>query len=85
MANGDSRHLPGAFDHACGVVLGQVDVDTKTNEVPMFTTLRDGVNLPVPLPHLEHHLHCALAQLLGVQRSRPWMDAALARPRLRLG
>ena len=28
----DTRHLLAAFDHAYGVVLGQVDVDTKTNE-----------------------------------------------------
>ena len=27
-----SRHLLAAFDHAHGVVLGQVDVATKTNE-----------------------------------------------------
>ena len=29
----NSRHLLATFDHAHGVVLGQVDVDTKTNEV----------------------------------------------------
>lgn len=27
----DSRHMPAAFDPACGVVLGQVGVDTKTS------------------------------------------------------
>ena len=41
----DSRHLLAAFDHACGVVLGQVDVDTKTSEIPMFTTLLDRVDI----------------------------------------
>jgi hypothetical protein len=41
----DSRHLPAAFDDAHGVVLGQVDVDTKTNEIPMFTTLLDRVDI----------------------------------------
>jgi predicted transposase YbfD/YdcC len=34
-----------AFDHAHGVVLGQVDVDAKTNEVPMLPTLLDGLDL----------------------------------------
>ena len=41
----DSRHLLAAFDHAHGVVLGQVDVDTKTNEIPMFTALLDRVDI----------------------------------------
>ena len=41
----DTRHLLAAFDHACGVVLGQVDVDTKTNEIPRFTTLLDRVDI----------------------------------------
>jgi predicted transposase YbfD/YdcC len=39
------RHLLAAFDHAHGVVLGQVDVDAKTNEVPMLLTLLDGLDL----------------------------------------
>ncbi len=39
------RHLLAAFDHAHGVVLGQVDVDAKTNEVPMLPTLLDGLDL----------------------------------------
>jgi predicted transposase YbfD/YdcC len=39
------RHLLAAFDHAHGVVLGQVDVDAKTNEVPMLPTLLDRVDL----------------------------------------
>jgi predicted transposase YbfD/YdcC len=39
------RHLLAAFDHAHGVVLGQVDVDAKTNEVPMLPTLLDRLDL----------------------------------------
>jgi hypothetical protein len=37
----DSRHLLTAFDHGRGVVLGQVEVGAKTNEIPMFSTLLD--------------------------------------------
>ena len=30
----NGRHLLAAFDHAHGVVLGQVEVGAKTNEIP---------------------------------------------------
>jgi predicted transposase YbfD/YdcC len=39
------RHLLAAVDHAHGVVLGQVDVAAKTNEIPMFATLLDRIDL----------------------------------------
>ena len=39
------RHLLAAFDHAHGVVLGQVDVEIKTNEIPLFATLLDRIDL----------------------------------------
>jgi predicted transposase YbfD/YdcC len=39
------RHLLAALDHACGVVLGQLDVEAKTNEIPMFATLLDRIDL----------------------------------------
>jgi hypothetical protein len=39
------RHLLAAFDRAAGVLLGQVDVAAKTNEIPMFTTLLDRIDL----------------------------------------
>ncbi len=38
-------HLLAALDHGRGVVPGQVDVQPKTNEIPMFATLLDGVDL----------------------------------------
>jgi hypothetical protein len=41
----DSRHLLAALDHAHGVVLGKVEVGTKTNEIPLFTTLLDRVDI----------------------------------------
>jgi len=37
----DGRHLLAAFDHAHGVVLGQLEVGAKTNEIPLFTALLD--------------------------------------------
>ncbi len=42
---GDGRHLLAAFDHAHGVVLGQVEVGAKTNEIPLFTTLLDRLDI----------------------------------------
>ncbi len=39
------RHLLAAFDHTRGVVLGQVDVQAKTNEIPLFTTLLGRIDL----------------------------------------
>jgi predicted transposase YbfD/YdcC len=39
------RHLLAVFDHTHGVVLGQVDVDEKTNEAPMLPTLLDHLDL----------------------------------------
>ena len=38
-------HLLAALDHTHGVVVGQVDVEAKTNEIPMFTTLLDSIEL----------------------------------------
>jgi predicted transposase YbfD/YdcC len=39
------RHLLAALDHARGVVLGQVDVEIKTNEIPLFATLLDRIDI----------------------------------------
>jgi predicted transposase YbfD/YdcC len=39
------RHLLTVFDHTHGIVLGQVDVDTKTNEVRMLPALLDQMDL----------------------------------------
>lgn len=40
-----ARHLLAAVDHAHGVVLGQVEVGAKTNEIPMFATLLDRIDI----------------------------------------
>src|SRR4249920_76628 len=41
----NSRHLLAAFDDAHGAVLGQVEVGAKTNEIPMFSTLLDRLDI----------------------------------------
>ena len=39
------RYLLAALDHDRGVVLGQVDVEVKTNEIPMLPVLLDKISL----------------------------------------
>jgi predicted transposase YbfD/YdcC len=39
------RHLLAVFDHTHGIVLGQTDVDPKTNEVPLLPVLLNRVEL----------------------------------------
>ena len=45
IADGPGRHLLAALDHEHGVVLSQADVEAKTNEIPMFATLLDIIDL----------------------------------------
>ncbi|MGH3748732.1 MAG: ISAs1 family transposase [Micromonosporaceae bacterium] len=40
----EARHLLAAIDHRAAVVLGQVDVAAKTNEIPMFSQLIDRIS-----------------------------------------
>lgn len=40
-----ARHLLAAFDHATGVVLGQVDVPADTSEISLFPTLLDRLDV----------------------------------------
>src|SRR5665647_1319019 len=67
-------HLLCALDHARGVVVAQVSVDVKTNEIPLFATLLDqvpdlqgtlitGDALHAQVRHLEY-LHARGAHLL---------------------
>lgn len=42
-AQSSARHLMAAIDHHAGVVIGQVDVPGKTNEIPMFPQLCDQI------------------------------------------
>jgi predicted transposase YbfD/YdcC len=39
------RVLMAALDHSLGAVLGQVEIGCKTNEIPLFSTLLDTVDL----------------------------------------
>ncbi|MGL5828905.1 MAG: ISAs1 family transposase [Angustibacter sp.] len=42
---GAARHVLAAYDHDHGVVLGQVNVPHKTNEIALFATLLDRIDL----------------------------------------
>ena len=84
----DSRHLLAAFDHAHGVVLGQVDVGAKTNEIPLFTALLDRIQITdavitADAMHAQRdhatYLHRRDAHyLLIVKRNQPGLHAQLA-------
>src|SRR5664279_1911821 len=54
---GRCQHLLAAFTHSSGVALGQLDVDLKTNEIPMFSTLLDSIDLLGALVTADA-LHC---------------------------
>jgi predicted transposase YbfD/YdcC len=43
LPDGRQTHLLSAFDTSTGIVLAQVTVDTKSNEIPAFTPLLDAV------------------------------------------
>ena len=83
----DSRHLLAAFDHAHGVVLGQVDVAAKTNEIPMFSTLLDraGIGDAVITADALHAQRSHAGYLAGrgahylliVKRNQPGLHAQL--------
>ena len=84
----DSRHLLAALDHAHGVVLGQVGVGAKTNEIPLFTSLLDrieitGAVITADALHAQRDHATYLAgrgahYLLIVKRNQPGLHAQLA-------
>ncbi len=79
MAGSPGRHLLAALHHACGVVLGQVDVEAKTNEIPMFATLPDRIGLAgavvtADVLHAQRGAH----YLITVKRNQPGLHAQLA-------
>jgi len=89
VADGPGRHLLAALEHARGVVLGQVDVEAKTNEIPMFATLLDRVDLAgavvtADAMHAQRgHAEYLAAQrgahyLITVKRNQPTLHAQLA-------
>ena len=89
VAGGPGRHLLAALDHGHGVVLGQVDVEAKTNEIPMFATLPDHVGLTGAVVTADAlHAQRAHAEylagqrgahyLITVKRNQPGLHAQLA-------
>jgi len=84
-----ARHLLAALDHAHGVVLGQVDVGAKTNEIPMFAALLDRIDLAgavvtADVLHAQRaHAEYLAGQrgahyLITVKRNQPGLHAQLA-------
>ena len=89
MAGETGRHLLAAFDHACGVVLGQAGAEAKTNEIPMFATLLDHIDLAgavvtADAMHAQRaHAEYVVAQrgahyVLTVKGNQPTLHAQLA-------
>jgi predicted transposase YbfD/YdcC len=84
----DPVHLLAALDHATGVVVAQVDVDAKTNEIPCFTTVLDqiedlnGTVVTADAMHAQtahaHYLHQRGAHLLVcVKGNQPTLQKRL--------
>jgi len=82
------RPLLAALDHASGVVLGQVEVESKTNEIPMFSTLLDRIDLtaaivtadamPAQRAHAEYVVGSRGAHyVLTVKRNQPNLHTQL--------
>jgi predicted transposase YbfD/YdcC len=79
------RHLLAALDHARGPVLGQMQLDAKTNEIPLFTTLLDRLEINdavITADALHGHAACLHRRgahyLLIVKRNQPGLHARLA-------
>ena len=63
-----------ALDHRHGVVLGQVDVETKTNEIPMFAAVLDLVHLAGAVITADAlHAQRAHAEYLAGQRGAHYL------------
>jgi predicted transposase YbfD/YdcC len=88
-ADGPGRHLLAALDHAHGVVLGQVDVEAKTNEILMFATVLDRIDLTGAVitadalhaqrAHAEYLVTRRQAHyVITVKRNQPGLHAQLA-------
>jgi predicted transposase YbfD/YdcC len=84
----DGRHLLAALDHAHGVVLGQVEVGAKTNEIPMFTVLLDRIGIQDAVitadamhaqrAHAEYLARRGAHYLLTIKGNQPGLHAQLA-------
>jgi predicted transposase YbfD/YdcC len=84
----DGRHLLAAFDHAHGVVLGQLEVGAKTSEIPLFTALLDRIEITGAVisagalhAQREHARYLARRRahyVITVKRNQPGLYAQLA-------
>jgi predicted transposase YbfD/YdcC len=73
-ASQPGRHLLAALDHGHSVVLGQVDVRAKTNEIPMFATLLDRIDLTGAVVTADAlHAQRAHAEYLAGQRGAHYL------------
>lgn len=83
-----SRHLLAALDHAHGAVLGQVEVGAKTNEIPLFTTLLDRIEisdavitadaLHAQREHARYLARRGAHYVITIKRNQPGLHAQLA-------
>ena len=83
-----ARSFTAILDHAHGVVLGQLEVGAKNNEIPMFTALLDRIEITGAVitadalhAQREHALYLARRRahyLLIVKRNQPGLHAQLA-------
>jgi hypothetical protein len=88
----DGRHLLAAFDHGHGAVLGQVEVGAKTNEIPLFSTLLDRIDitgavitadaLHAQRDHATYLARRGAGYPLIIKRNQPNLYDQLARPSL---
>ena len=87
--DGRGRHLLAALSHDTAIVLGQLDVDGKTNEIPMLSKLLDTINILGALITADAlHTQTAHADylvtergahyLLTVKRNQPTLHRQLA-------
>jgi predicted transposase YbfD/YdcC len=73
-AGARARHLLAALDHGHGVILGQVDVEARTNEIPMFATLLDRIDLAGAVITADAlHAQPAHAEYLAGQRGAHYL------------
>jgi predicted transposase YbfD/YdcC len=82
------HHLLAALDHTSGVVPGQLDADAKTNEIPLFTTLLDRIEISAAVitagaRHARHgHAAClhrrSAHYVITIKRNQPSLHAQVA-------
>lgn len=76
----DARHLLAAIDHRAGVVIGQVEVAGKTNEIPMFPVLCNNIPDLADVVVTADAMHCqkSHADYLVLERGAHYLLTAKA-------